>query len=311
MRRFVCSQRFSRRDGNSSRQENAIGPPSNTTLGQSSLAESIQTLAHRRGNAGPLVLLLSSAVLAAILLPWLVFAGRNQLLNGPAAAPPPVVARIQPATPAVLSQGVTRASNQVQRMKSHQLDSETKIMIWDLRLGQVKTFTARLLAIQDRKVSEIGTIKYEWFQALPAEPPAIAQLVLSRRDVPADQPDPGLSFSLGLEVEGTNNFARSMTSQQQNLGVDWQASFSSRQMPLNEFSDESILSAEVFRKTNEGGSSISLGSTLDSVLAASDDGRLVVAVQLLSTKAGDPVTDPEATEPAAPDAATAPADPSM
>jgi hypothetical protein len=151
--------------------------------------------------------------------------------------------------------------------------------VWNLRANGLKRLTARLLVATDGKVQVANEVAYQWDKWEQAAPEASGQLVLLIQDGKAFGVEGKRLPLMALDLQGSP--AHATTGTKMGLLLEGRLhprmTNSSYSRPLGE---RSVLYAQLFLPKADAAGTFTLGSDLDSVAAASKEGRTVVAVAL-------------------------------
>jgi hypothetical protein len=167
----------------------------------------------------------------------------------------------------------------VESAREHKLDDGTELRVWGLKANGLKRLTARLLVATDGKVQVANEVEYKWDKWEPAAPEASGQLVLLVQDGKAFGVKGKRLPLMALDLQGSPSHAK--TGKKMGLLLEgelhrWMTS-SSYSTPLGE---RSVIYAQLFLPKADAAGTLTLGSDLESVGAASKEGRTVVAVAL-------------------------------
>lgn len=164
----------------------------------------------------------------------------------------------------------------VESAREHKLDDGAELRVWSLKANGLKRLTARLLVATDGKVQVANEVEYKWE---PAASEASGQLVLLVQDGKAFGVKGKRLPLMALDLHGSPPHAK--TGKKMGLLLEGELhsrmTNSSYTTPLGE---RSVLYAQLFLPKADATGTFTLGSDLESVGAASKEGRTVVAVAL-------------------------------
>jgi hypothetical protein len=195
--------------------------------------------------------------------------------NKPAAPPAPAVA-IPAAEP---EPKAVEPSCAVESARELKLDDGTELRTWNLKANGLKRLTARMLVATDGKVQVPNEEEYKWDKWEPAAPKASGQLVLLMQDGKAFGVKGKRLPLMALDLQGSPSHAK--TGKRMGLLLEGELhpmlTHASYDTPLEK---RSIIFAQLFLPKVGALGTFTLGSDLESLAAASKEGRTVVAIAL-------------------------------
>lgn len=167
----------------------------------------------------------------------------------------------------------------VESAQEHKLDDGAELRVWSLKANGLKRLTARLLVATDGKVQVANEVEYKWDKWEPAASEASGQLVLLVQDGKAFGVKGKRLPLMALDLHGSPPHAK--TGKKMGLLLEGELhSRMTRSLYTTPLGERSVLYAQLLLPKADATGTFWLGSDLESVGAASKEGRTVVAVAL-------------------------------
>jgi hypothetical protein len=167
----------------------------------------------------------------------------------------------------------------IESVREHKLDDGTELRVWNLKANGLKELTARLLIAADGKVHPASEVVYKWDKWDPATPAATGQLVLLIQDGKAFGVSGKRLPLISLDFYGSPPHVRTGTKTGLLLEGELHSRISTSAGQGTELGQQRLIYAQLFvpKPDSPGGE---LSTYVESLAAASKDGRTVLAVAL-------------------------------